>query len=74
MVSAHPHHPLFHFRGGPENFRLIKKGGTCENLLLWRETQKSKGVDCDPQGHHAFGKYIILFMIIFMMVKLGLVL
>ena len=29
--------------------------------------------NCDSQGHHAFGKYLILFMIIYMMVKLGLV-
>ena len=28
----------------------------------------------DPQGRHTFGKYLILFMIIYMMVKLALVL
>ena len=35
---------------------------------------KFKGGSCYPQGNHAFGKYLILFMIIYMMVKLGLVL
>ena len=34
---------------------------------------KSQAGSCDPQGHHAFGKYLILFMIIYM-VKIGLVL
>ena len=35
---------------------------------------KFKGGSCYPQGNHAFGKYLILFMIIYMMVKLGLIL
>ena len=35
---------------------------------------KFKGGSCYPQGNHAFGKYLILFMIIYKMVKLGLIL
>ena len=52
---------------------FLKKGG-----ISRRGDEKGRGLihlsTLCPQGHHAFGKYLILFMIIYMMVKLGLVL
>ena len=55
------------------------KGGGAANFLLRGGTEikggpKIKEGSCETQGHHVFGKYLILFMIIYMMVKLGLVL
>ena len=35
---------------------------------------KFKRESCDPQGHNAFGIYLILFIIVYMIVKLGWVL
>ena len=43
-------------------------------MLYFRGDPKFKGASCDPQGHHASRKYLIFVMIIYMMVKLGLVL
>ena len=60
------------FRGDLEILGGCKRWESWENLLLW--TQNLRGGSCYPQGNHAFGKYLILFMIIYMMVKLGLVL
>ena len=53
--------------GGTWKFKAdLKRGELRKVITLWES--------CDPQGHHAFGKYLTLFTIIYTMVKLGLVL
>ena len=57
-------------------FALIEiTGQKMENgLLSLKLTCRKNAVTLKPQGHHASGKKLILFMIIYMMVRLGLVL
>ena len=65
--------PFPYFRWDLEILGWFKKG-EAGKICYFRGDPKFKGGGCDPLGHHAFVKYLILFMIIYMMVKLGLVL
>ena len=73
FYEIHTFHGVSHPR--PPILGGTWKKGKAEKICYFKGDPKFKaGGGCDPLGHHAFVKYPILFMIIYMKVKLGLVL